>query len=263
MENTMTLNIDALKAKLNKMNRAGTNSSSELLWKPTEGKHIIRLLPWKGDPTNPFLELQFHYLGNKTQISPQSYGREDPIAEFGESLRGTGSKEEYAAAKQFLPSIRYYAPVIVRGEEDKGVRMYAFSKTVYKQFLSFITDDEIGDIVSVATGRDLTLEYVPKEKSDTSYAKTTLLYRPSSSPLSKDKEQVKKWLTNQPDISDIYPEPTYQELKEFLGKYLAASVSESDPVPIKESAPDAETPNKALSDSMAEFDSLFETANAE
>lgn len=126
----MALDINALKAKLNKMNK--TSSGSDAFWKPTEGKTTIRIVPLKGNPQNPFIELYFHYLGNKTYLSPLSNGNRDPIAEFADEVASGGTKEDWSQARPFRPKPRTLVPVIVRGEEDKGVRFWSFGKTVLK-----------------------------------------------------------------------------------------------------------------------------------
>ena len=263
----MALDFAALKAKLDKFNRVGGGQTSESLWRPTEGKHTIRIVPWIGNKTYPFIELQFHYLGNKTILSPTSFGRRDPIAEFGESLLGNRSKEEWNEAKQFLPQLRTYVPIIVRGEEDKGVRFFSFGKTVYKQLLEMIADPDIGDITSIEGGRDLTVTYVPKEKSDTNYAKTTVLYKPNITPLSADKELMKLWLTTQPDVASLYTENTYSELKTILEIHLDPdSVVRNPPEEPGASAPTSVTEEvaapviKESTDSaLDEFERLFKT----
>ena len=119
-----------------------------------------------------------------------------------------------------MPKLRTYIPVIVRGEEDKGVRFYSFGKTVYQELLSYISDPDYGDITDPKTGRDIVVEYIPKEKSDTNFAKTSVKVKPSQTPLSSDAATMKVWLTEQPDLKELYTEPTYNELKVTLEKYL-------------------------------------------
>ena len=219
----MALDINALKSKLNSFKRTGGGDRDASIWKPKEGKTVIRIVPWKDNPENPFIELYFHYLGNKTHLSPLSYGNRDPIAEFADALKSDQTrdpKERYAEARPFMPKLRTYIPVIVRGEEDKGVRFYSFGKTVYQELLSYISDPDYGDITDPKTGRDIVVEYIPKEKSDTNFAKTSVKVKPAQTPLSTDANQMKLWMTEQPDIKELYTEPTYNELKVALEKYL-------------------------------------------
>jgi hypothetical protein len=259
----MALDINALKSKLNSFKRTGGGDRDASIWKPKEGKTVIRIVPWKDNPENPFIELYFHYLGNKTHLSPLSYGNRDPIAEFADALRSDQSrdpKERYAEARPFMPKLRTYIPVIVRGEEDKGVRFYSFGKTVYQELLSYISDPDYGDITDPKTGRDIVVEYIPKEKSDTNFAKTSVKVKPSQTPLSSDSAQMKMWMTEQPDIKELYTEPTYNELKVALEKYLdpdnSVLPSTRDDEP-KSVVAETASPKENVKKAVDEFDALF------
>ena len=70
-----------------------------------------------------------------------------------------------------------FAPVVVRGEEDKGVRLWQFGKQVYEELLALAVDDEIGDYTDVAGGRDLTVETVGPESTGTPYNKSSVRVR--------------------------------------------------------------------------------------
>jgi gp32 DNA binding protein like len=271
MSTNYSLDHKTLKAKLDKFNRVNTGANrNESLWRPTEGKHIIRIIPWKKNTTNPFIELYFHYLGNKTYLSPISYGRRDPISEFADNVRSTGEKEDYQKALPFMPKLRTLVPVIVRGEEEKGVRFYPFGKTVYKQLIEFTEDKDVGNISHPTEGRDIVLTYVPKEKSDTKLAKTTVMYKPNITPISADPEYVKKCLAEQPNIDELYEELSFQELKNILTVYLdpeAAFARENNSAPedspsptISETAPAAS--KVSISDVLSEFDDKFGAATS-
>ena len=259
----MALDINALKSKLNSFKRSGGDRDTSI-WKPKEGKTVIRIVPRKEDRSNPFIELYFHYLGNKTHLSPLSYGNRDPIAEFADALRSDQSrdpKERYAEAKPFMPKLRTYIPVIVRGEEDKGVRFFSFGQTVAKEIISYMLDADYGDITDPKTGRDIVVEYIPKEKSDTNFAKTSIKVKPAQTPLSPDPELVEKWLTEQPDIRELYTEPSYNELKVVLEKYLDPDNTVITPAREAE-APKAVTtataaPKETAKNAVDAFDELF------
>jgi hypothetical protein len=259
----MALDINALKSKLNSFKRTGGDRDTSI-WKPKEGKTVIRIVPWKDNPANPFIELYFHYLGNKTHLSPLSYGNRDPIAEFADALKSDQTrdpKERYAEARPFMPKLRTYIPVIVRGEEDKGVRFYSFGKTVYQELLSYISDPDYGDITDPKTGRDIVVEYIPQEKSDTNFSKTSVKVKPSQTPLSTDPAQMKMWMTEQPDIKELYTEPTYNELKVILERYLDPDNSvitqarEADAP--KSVTSEAAAPKENVKNAVDAFDELF------
>jgi len=257
----MSLNIAALKAKLNQFTKQGDRS--EALWKPTEGKTTIRIVPWKENRENPFIEMYFHYLGNKTLLSPTTNGNRDPIMEFAEALASGGTKDDWSQSRPFRPKLRTFIPIVVRGEESKGVRFMSFGKTVYQELLSIIADPDYGDITDVKSGRDIVVEYIPQEKSDTSFAKTMVRPKPNQTPLSPDADTVQRFLTEQPDLKAIFKEPTYEELKLTLERYLDPSAV-SDPTPVVKSEP-VTSPTAAKSqeikspvkDMIDEFDEVF------
>ena len=80
------MDINAIKSKLNQLQT--TTSTKENFWKPEPGTQVVRIVPYKHNKDNPFIELFFHYnLGNnKTYLSPLSFGRPDPVAEFADKL---------------------------------------------------------------------------------------------------------------------------------------------------------------------------------
>lgn len=273
----MALDINALRQKLNKFQ--GQNDRKSSLWRPEGGSTTVRIVPWKEDPTNPFIERQFHYLGTRTYLSPVTFGRPDPLLDFARSILDEAGDDKdaralaWATAKNFMPKARTYVPVIVRGEEDMGVRFWSFGKTVYQSILQTVTDPDWGDITDVATGRDFVVNYIPREKSDTNFPKTDILFKPNTSPLSNDSDQIKEWLENQPDIDLLYTEPTYEELVRVLNNYVnpEGDISETQkyttPDVIKETdtvdefdTDDSDAPaatGASSTNHMSEFDQLF------
>lgn len=257
----MALDISALRAKLNTFQGQGQRSSA--FWKPSAGKTIVRIVPLTDRPENPFSELYFHYLGNKTHLSPMTYGNRDPIAEFADNLRGDGSRESYQQAREFMPKLRTFVPVVVRGEEDEGVRFWSFGKTVYQELLQIIADPDYGDITHIETGRDITVTYIPQEQSDTNFPKTSVMAKPNQTPLSEDATLVERWTTSQPDLRSLYKEPSFEELSAFLKRYLdpdgavdapETSVTQQVTTPVAAAPQQTSAPVKSAVD---EFESLF------
>ena len=215
----MGIDINAIRGRLNKLQN--TQKKTESLWKPTPGKHQVRIAPYKFDKDNPFIELYFHYnINNKTYLSPQSFGRPDPIVEFADKLKRMGDKEDWKAAKQMEPKLRTFVPIVVRGQEGDGVKFWGFGKTVYQEILGYIADPDYGDITDPQTGRDLTIQYISAEEAGASYPTTQLRVKPSQTPLAESADSVQKLLENQTEITDLYSELSYDELKDVLEGWL-------------------------------------------
>ena len=222
------MDISKIKNRLNQLQ--STTSTKNNFWKPQPGKQVIRIVPYKFNKDNPFQELFFHYnLGNnKTYISPASFGRPDPVEEFANKLKSTGNKDEWIQGKRLEPKMRTFAPVIVRGQENEGVKFWGFGKTVYQELLSIIADPDYGDITDPMNGRDIMVERQTPAEAGNQYGKTTIRVKPNQTALSEDKNQLETLFESQSDITELYTEPTYDELKEALQNYLNPSSDDDD-----------------------------------
>jgi hypothetical protein len=168
--------------------------------------------------------LYFHYnINNKTYLSPISFGRPDPIVEFAEKLKRTGDTDDWKAGKKMEPKLRTFAPVIVRGKENEGVKFWGFGKTVYQDILGYIADPDYGDITDPNSGRDIVLEVVSAEESNAAYPTTTIRVKPATSKILDDAAQVQQMLESQKEITELYSELSYDELKGVLENWLNPS----------------------------------------
>jgi hypothetical protein len=254
------MDINAIKSKLATLQ--STTSTKENFWKPEPGTQVVRIVPYKHNKDNPFIELFFHYnLGNnKTYLSPMSFGRPDPVAEFADKLKSTGNKDEWIQGKRLEPKMRTFAPVIVRGKESEGVKFWGFGKTVYQELLSVIADPDYGDITDATNGRDIGIERQTPAEAGNQYGKTTVRVKPNQTPITEDATLLTSIMENQSDLVELYNEPTYDELKEVLQNYLNPSddtqstettnVATSEKVAVK-------TETKQTADVSDAFDELF------
>jgi hypothetical protein len=223
----MALDISKLKSRLNSL--SNTNQKSNLIWKPKPGKQVVRIVPYKYEPNNPFIELKFHYnINNKTYLSPDSFGRPDPIVEFSNRLKKTGSKEDWQMGRKMEPKMRTFAPVIVRGEEHEGVKFWGFGKQVYQELLSIISDPDFGDITDLTSGRDIVVEFKTAE-GGASFPETSIRVKPNVSIAVDPKNaQLLEALKSQVNILDLFPELSYDELKEVMDKWLNPETDSSE-----------------------------------
>lgn len=252
------MDINAIKSKLATLQ--STTSNKDNFWKPEPGTQVVRVVPYKHNKDNPFIELYFHYnLGNnKTYLSPMSFGRPDPVAEFADKLKSTGNKDEWIQGKRLEPKMRTFAPVVVRGKESEGVKFWGFGKTVYTELLGVIADPDYGDISDPMNGRDVLVEFTPSEGAG-SFPKTTIRVKPNVTPVTEDKNVAEMVTKNQPDLSAIFKEPTYDELKEALESWLnpeESGTEEATQVEATSNAGETSKVNK-VDDVSKAFDSLF------
>ena len=204
---------------------------SDSIFKPANGKSQVRIVPYKFNKDIPFIELYFHYnINNKTYLSPMSFGRPDPIVEFAEKLKRTGDTDDWKAGKKMEPKLRTFVPVIVRGKESEGVKFWGFGKTVYQDILGYIADPDYGDITDPNTGRDIVLEVMSAEESNASYPTTTIRVKPATTKLADSPEAIQQLLDGQKEITELYQELSYAELKSVLENWLNPSAAVNDEI---------------------------------
>tara|TARA_R100000008_G_C3563917_1_gene157947 strand:+ start:344 stop:1108 length:765 start_codon:yes stop_codon:yes gene_type:complete len=220
------MDVSLIKERLNQLQT--TTQTKNSFWKPQPGKSLIRIVPYKHNKENPFIELYFHYnLGdNKTHISPVSFGRKDPINEFADKLKSSGNREEWIQGKRLEPKMRTFVPVVERGNESEGVKFWGFGKTVYQELLSIIADPDYGDISDVLNGRDIGVERQTPAEAGNQFGKTTIRVKPNVSPLTEDKQLLERLFEEQPELTELYPEPSYDDLKTSLHNYLNPEAAE-------------------------------------
>jgi hypothetical protein len=269
------MDLNALKQKLDTLQskpQGGQKTDYSLIfWRPTVGKQQIRIVPSAYDSSNPFTELKFYYgITNKVMISPTNFGEKDPIALFAGKLReGEYNKENYVLAKKLDAKNRTFVPVVVRGEEDKGVRLWQFGKQVYEELLALAVDDEIGDYTDIVNGRDITVETVGPESTGTPYNKSSVRVRLKTSPLSEDASLVEKWTSEQPNPTDgLFKRYSFEDMKSALEKWLSPEDDSDGAVgPTVESTPPPSTnfsldTTKAKQSKVDKFDSLFDSKDS-
>jgi|TARA_B100001094_G_scaffold275926_1_gene283771 hypothetical protein len=218
------MDLNQIKKKLESLqSQSNSNKSSgkSIFWKPTVGKQQVRIVPNKYNKSFPFTEMQFYYgIGQRVMASPMNWGEKDPIQEFTKQLRSSGDKENWYLAKKLDAKTRIFAPVIVRGEEEEGVKLWQFGKEVYQAFLNLAADAEVGDYTDVSGGRDIKLTTVGPEVTGTPYNKTTISPSMKQSPISDNTNIVERALDTQPNPIDVFKRLTFDEVKANLETFL-------------------------------------------
>lgn len=239
------IDMDAVKSRLEKFKK--TNKNSNLTWRPNEKEQTIRIVPYKYQPDNPFVELYFHYgLNGKTYLSPISFNEPDPIMEVAQKLKNAGDKESWKMGKDLEPKLRTFAPVVVRGKEAEGVKFWGFGKTIYEQLLTNIADPECGDITDPVTGRDIVVSTVKEEGKQ--FASPKMRIKMTQTPVTTDPEIINKIVKEQPDIRELYELKSYEELEAALRKHLNPEEEEEAPEETDETPAKTETATETTDD---------------
>ena len=224
----MAINFDALRKKLGQL--SGNNSRRNTMWRPQEGEEsVVRLMAFPNqDDGLPFAERWFYYnMGNNPGLlAPYQFGNPDPIQELITKLRDEGTKESYELCKKLYPKARYYAPVIVRGEEAKGVRIWSFGKTVYQSLLNVMLDEDYGDITDPTEGRDV--KVICTKAPGRMWATTEVRPRGKQTPLSSDTKEAANWVESIPNLEDMYEAKSYDALTKIINDWLEGDDATSD-----------------------------------
>lgn len=219
----MGLDMKKMREKYAALKNRGQGGKSNF-WRPQEGKQTIRIVPTAdGDP---FKDYWFHYnLGKEPGfLSPKkNFGEEDPLNDFIRELYKGGSEDEIKMAKELGARQRFFAPVIVRGEEDAGVRVWGFGRTVYEEILGLILNPDYGDITCIEAGHDIVLKY--EKPGGAAFPKTSLQPRPRKTALVDDSFKAKEMVDSVPDFSSLFPRKTPAEVQAILDTFL---LSEQD-----------------------------------
>jgi hypothetical protein len=269
------MDIASIKQRLNSLqstNNTGKKEKidySKVYWKPKEeGKYQIRIVPSKLNPKNPFQEVFVHYGFSKFPIyALTNWDEKDPIVEFAAQLRKTNDRENWVLAKKLDPKMRVFAPVIVRGEEEKGVRLWEFGKEIYMQLLGIAEDEDYGDYTDINDGRDFTVDVVKGDIGGRQGLKSSIRIKPKTTALSSDASLIQTFLKEQPVLLEIQRKMEFDALKEVLQNWLspedaAGEVDEDEEEAVVEVAPvkayALKTPMAPKANKADQFDSLFE-----
>ena len=213
------MGIDLEKMKQKRAALMNKDPNRDIFWKPQDGDTTIRIVPTSdGDP---FKEFWFHYNLGRTPgfLSPKkNFGEADPLDDFVRKLFNERSEDSIKMAKNLMARQRFFAPVIVRGEEEKGVQIWGFGKRVYQDLLDLVLNTDYGDITDVETGTDLKITY--GKPPGAQFPVTNVTPRRRSSALSEDEELSTQWLDSIPEFAQVFDRKTPEEVGTLLEDYL-------------------------------------------
>jgi len=214
----MAIDLNAIRNRLSSLQNKVQKTDN--LWKPKPGKQQIRMLPYVHNTSNPFIELFFHYdFGGKNILSPKTFGEADPLIQFADQLRATGDRNDWNLSKKLFPKMRTYVPVIVRGEEEEGVKFWGFGKTVYQELLAFFADPDYGDLTDLTSGRDITVEFKTAKELGKNFPETYIRVKPNQTSATDD-SKIMELIKDQIELPTLFKKHSYDELEASLKTWL-------------------------------------------
>ena len=209
----------------------------------------IRLLPMDLETGNPFAKIHVHNvkvpqemvkpgekpyktyicLKNSDGIDHERFGTKCPFCEMNYAAYLESTKETDPVKKKALQeaslAFKSQEAVIVRcierGKENEGVKFWKFNIRTkdkldpYNQILNLAKmreeaakkKGEVNNILDIYEGRDLNITITSVEKSA-----PTIIDDSDRSPLSKDEEQMKKWIFDQKKWQEVFTCKPYEYL---------------------------------------------------
>lgn len=242
IEKNMTrFNIDDLKKKIRVLSGEKNvgGDAKFTWWKPTIGNHDVRFLPLKdgnGEPlSQPFFEVAYYEdkdLSERRFPTNSQYGLADPIRDLIIELAKDRSDAAWKVRKKLNPRERYYAALIVRGEEDKGPQVWELSPKVCREIYSLLVlpDYEDEDLFDPTTGFDFTISVTPTDKTYNGHPVKDIkpVVRRKSSRLHANEAKVKEWLNSVPNFEAFFKKQvkTEEELIEIRDNFLVLQSGE-------------------------------------
>lgn len=224
----MAVNLDAIRRKVNQLNGIKNSDSNVKVWKATKkvGEYLIRILPWKDAPEGtPFKErLVYYNIGKSWIVSPQSFGKHDPIQEFSKKLWDSGKEDDRALAKKLFPRLSTCAAIVDRNAEDEGPQLWIMNKKEAADVLGFFLDADYGDITDLESGFDLKITVAPSGRmfNNKPVNDTKITPKPRSTPASSDKARMEKWMDSLPNVDEYYKPKTSEEIKGQFEEWLSS-----------------------------------------
>ena len=221
----MALDFEKMKAKRDALENRG---GSSVFWRPEDGEQVIRIVPTPdGDPFKDFF---FHYnVGrNSGFLCPKkNFGDDCPVCGFATKLYNEGTDDSIKMAKTLFARQRFFSPVIARGEESEGVRIWGYGKMAYESLLNLVLNPEYGDITDAEEGTDLILTY--GKPAGATFPQTKLQPRRQPSPLCQDgPEKCAEMMENIPDFEGLFERKTTEQVGSMLDEFLSGEDSAED-----------------------------------
>jgi len=250
----MGIDMELMRRKLATLRGDNPDQRTSVFFKPDEGDTDIRIVP--APDGDPLKEMHFHYNVGEHKggiLCPKrNFGEACPICEFASSLWkegvSTNDEESKKLAKSLFVRQRYFSPVVIRGREEEGIKMYGYGKKAYELLLGYILDKDYEDITDIKTGTDITLTYT-KPNRPGAYPQTSLKMRRNTSTLLPDTEAIPALLDRMPDVDSLFERLSSEQVDAILDAQLSGDKSAE--------SRSSETTKYAPSNGTSEVDRAF------
>lgn len=213
-------------------------------WKPELGDSFIRFVPFQDKNGQPFYQVGYYTSellvgeGGWRQVAPAQFGEEDPVFNLLSTLSSKRQPTEiFKLMNSLRPKDSYYAPVLVRGQEDKGVQVWELTSSKVKDIYAVLAHPDYidEDLFDVKNGRDFVVTVTETDKlfKGNAVKDVKITERKKPSPLAATAAAIKEIVSGIPDFEAYFrgrlrPTEAYTTMLEnaLAGTSLGATKSE-------------------------------------
>jgi hypothetical protein len=223
-------------------NKQNNNRYQDILKLTVGNIYAVRILPNVSDPGKTFFHYYSYgwesfatgqYLSN---ISPQTWGDRDPIAEARYSLGKHGTDEEKEKASKVLRRENWLANVYVVSDptnpDNEGqVKLLRFGRQLHKIVMEAISGDDADDFgpkIFDLSSKGCSFKIKCEKQGEFPTYVSSRFAPPSKVPNMTD-EKAQELYDNVSDLESVFPVKSYEQLKQVLDEHFhCKSTSDSD-----------------------------------
>lgn len=209
-------NLEAIKQKISSLASNNKSDKTKINWAKFDiGTYDVRFVPLvdgEGNPlAQPFYEVAYYDnkdLAERRFVSPSQYGQADPLKEAAMELAKDKSREAWMVRKKLTPRERYYAAIVVRGQEEKGIQVWEISPKLCKDIYGILVHPDYADenMFSLEKGYDFTVTVSATDKTFNNFPVKEIKLQPrrKDSKILPKKEQVEALLKQIPNFEAYF-----------------------------------------------------------
>lgn len=249
-------NLQAIQDKLSQIQNGGKpkkkvasstpKEPSLPFWKPPLGDSQVRFLPFSDKSGNPFYTVGYYTSrlligdGGWRQVAPAQFGEEDPIFDLLSELSQKRQPiEVFKLMNNLRPKDSFYAPILVRGEEDKGVQVWELNTSKAKEILAILSHPDYAedDLFDPNDGKDFIVTVTETDKTFMGHPvkDVAISERKKNNALAKTQAAIDDLVSKIPDFEAYFkgrlrPTDAYQQMLEnaLAGSSLGGNGSDDN-----------------------------------
>jgi len=226
-------NLKKLREMYEKSIRGSTNFS-DIIWKPSDGENIIRILPPATEDEVFYVEAGTHNFGGYFFWCPRASTDKAlrcPICEEVRRRYNSGSELDIEIAQKLkLRRVYLYNIIDRKAEDPTEVKIYISGKKVWQKIMSYYFDEEYGALDDVDKGYDFKL--IKNSLGDfPNYDDSRPFTKPS--PLAESEKKIAEILSNAHNLQEFIRIEPAEKLESALVNFLEEFYSEEPKIKIK------------------------------